>query len=100
MRFILAIIFIAFSAYTAWIVWEFGYLSVFQVTLQQHPSTQVLLDLFIGVGLLFVIMLVDHYRSGRSLKKVLPFVLLTGVFGSLGPLLYFIFYPQLLKFKD
>lgn len=98
-RLLLGTVLVPFSIYTGWIAWEFGYTSVFEVTLREHPSTQVLIDLFIAGGLLFVIMVLDNQRSGRSFRKILPYAIVTCLLASIGPLLYFIVYPDLLKFK-
>lgn len=96
MRLMLGAILILFSAYTGWIVWEFGYLSVFEVSLREHPSTQVVVDLFVTGFILFLVMIADNRRRGRPLKKVLPFLVL-GIFaGSIGGLLYFLINPDLL----
>lgn len=97
MKFLLLIILVLFSLYTGWIVWEFGYVSVFEVTLREHPSVQVLIDLIIACGLLTLIMIIDNQRSGRSFRKVAPFVIVTAFAGSIGPLLYFLVYSNLLK---
>jgi hypothetical protein len=99
MRLLLGLVLVLFSAYTGWIVWQFGYTSVFEVTLQQHPSTQVLLDLYIAGSILFWLMIVDNKRQGRSFKKVLPYLTVTLFFGAIGPLIYFLVYPDLLKLK-
>lgn len=97
MRFFLITVLAIFSIYTGWIVWEFGYTSVFEVSLREHPSTQVLVDLFITGGILLTIMVLDNQRNGRSFRKVVPFVIVTLLAGSIGPLLYFIIYTDLLK---
>lgn len=90
MRSTLILILVAFSCYTAWIGWEFGYLSVFTETLDKHPSTQALLDLVIAAVLLLFVMIADNRRRGRDFKNVLPYVITTLLLGSIGPLLYFI----------
>lgn len=95
MRVILGTILILFSIYTGWIAWEFGYTSVFEVSLREQPSTQVLIDLFIAGGLLFVIMILDNRKRGRSFGKIIPFAIVTALGGSIGPLLYFTVYPDL-----
>lgn len=99
MRIILATVLVLFSIYTGWIVWEFGYTSVFEVSFREHPSTQVVVDLFVTGGILLLVMILDNQRSGRPFRKVLPFALATIFAGSIGPLLYFLFYPSLLKSK-
>jgi hypothetical protein len=99
MKFLLTIVLVLFSVYTGWIVWEFGYTSVFEVSFREHPSTQAVVDLFVMGGVLLLVMIFDNQRSGRPLHKILPFVLLTIFAGSIGPLLYLLFYPSLLKSK-
>jgi hypothetical protein len=100
MRFLLGTVLVLFSVYTGWIVWEFGYTSVFEVTLREHPSTQALIDLLIACGLLFFVMILDNRRSGRPFRKVAPFAIITILAGSIGPLLYFLVYSNLLKSKS
>ena len=69
-------------------------------SLREHPSTQVLIDLWIARGILFFIMILDNQRNGRSFRKVVPFAIITFLLGSIGPLLYFMVYSNLLKSKD
>jgi hypothetical protein len=100
MRLLLGTVLVLFSLYTGWIVWEFGYTSVFEVSLREHPSTQALVDLFISCGLLLFIVIFDNRRNGRSLQKVAPFAILTILLGAIGPMLYFLVYPNLLRIVD
>lgn len=97
MKILLILVLALFSAYTGWVAWEFGYLSVFEVSLREHPSTQAIIDLWIACGLLFLIIFADHLRSGRPLIHFVPFAIVTSIFGAIGPLLYFICYSDLLK---
>ena len=99
MRLFLGVVLLVFSAYTAWVAWQFGYTSVFTVCFSAHPSAQALLDLFIAAGMLTFIMIVDNHRSGRSFLSLLPYLILALVFASIGPLLYFLIHPELLTFK-
>lgn len=99
MRFMLITVLAIFSIYTGWIVWEFGYTSVFEVSLREQPSTQVLVDLFVMGGILLAIMILDNQRNGRPFRKVAPFVVVTLLAGSIGPLLYFIVHADLLKYN-
>lgn len=98
-RLLLGTILALFSLYTGWIIWEFGYTSVFEVSFRQHPSIQVVIDLWIACGLLFFIMILDNQRNGRSLRTVAPYAIITVLAGAIGPLLYFIVYSDLLKSK-
>lgn len=99
MRIILILVLTFFSIYTGWIAWEFGYTSVLESALREHPTTQVLIDLFIMGGLVLAIMISDNQKSGRTFLQLLPYVILTALLGAIGPLLYFIFYTDLLKAK-
>lgn len=100
MRIILIIVLAIFSIYTGWIAWEFGYTSVFTSSLKEHPSTQVLVDLFVMGSLVLAIMIFDNQRAGRSFRQVAPFVTITMLAGAIGPLLYFIVHGDLLKSKE
>lgn len=105
MRIILIIVLAIFSIYTGWIAWEFGYTSVFTSSLKEHPSTQVLVDLFVMGSLVMgslvlAIMIFDNQRAGRSFRQVAPFVTITMLAGAIGPLLYFIVHGDLLKSKE
>ncbi|MGB1557384.1 MAG: hypothetical protein ACPHCJ_06325 [Oceanococcaceae bacterium] len=74
----------AFAAYTAYVIWQVGYIGIF--TGQFHVAgMQVLLDLVIVCGLAILWMIQDARRSGR---QVWPYVLLTLTAGSFGPLIY------------
>ncbi len=99
MKLVLIIVLAIFSLYTGWIAWEFGYSSVFESALKEHPSTQVLIDLFVMGGLVLAIMISDNQKSGRTFRQLMPYVILTALLGAIGPLLYFIVYTDLLKSK-
>jgi hypothetical protein len=94
MRFLIAMTLFAFSSYSAWVVKEFGYMSVFYGSLSSHPTSQVLFDLIIAGGLLALLMIADNQRQGRPFMKAVPFLLTTVALGSIGPLLYFLIYPE------
>lgn len=100
MKLLLGTILVLFTIYTGWIAWEFGYTSVFEVSFREHPSTQAIIDLWIACGLLFFIMILDNQKSGRPFQKVAPFAIITILAGSIGPLLYFLVYSDLLKLKS
>jgi hypothetical protein len=97
MRGFIGFVLLAFSLYTGWIAWEYGYTSVFEMAFREQPTTQAVVDLWIACGLLFFIMILDNRRNGRSLREVAPFAIVTVLAGSIGPLLYFFFYPDLLQ---
>ncbi|TNE44285.1 MAG: DUF2834 domain-containing protein [Deltaproteobacteria bacterium] len=99
MRWILGVVLVAFVAYTTWVAWKFGYTSVFTVCFRAHPSTQALVDLWIAGGVLGYIMIVDHLKNGRSFLSLSPYLALTLLLASVGPLLYFMVYPDLLTLQ-
>lgn len=99
MRPLLATVLFLFSVYTGWIVWEFGYTSVFEVSFREHPSTQAVIDLFVTGFVLMLVMIADNQRSGRPFRAVVPFLVAGLLAGAIGALLYFLFYPNLLKAK-
>lgn len=75
----------AFAALNAWVVYEHGYVGFFEQVLANSATVAVLVDLTIALGLVTVWLWGDARDRGVS---PLPYVLLTAVFGSVGPLLY------------
>ena len=68
---------------------SFGY------ELVSSPDTaQVVFDLYIMALLAIIWMYDDNKRKGKSTVYVIPFVVLTLVFVSIGPLLYLVLAPQ------
>ena len=81
-----------FSLYTAWTlsIAEQSLLA-FGLGLLSRPDTaQVVIDLYRLAALACVWMYRDARGKGRSLASVLPYLLLTAVFVSIGPLLYIV----------
>jgi hypothetical protein len=83
---------LGFSLYTLFTLltaeqslWAFGR------ELMSRPDTaQVVIDLYLMALLACVWMYRDTRRRGRSVASVVPYVLLTVVFVSVGPLLYLV----------
>lgn len=64
---------------------------VFGLELMSRPDTaQVVIDLYLMAVLACVWMYRDTRQRGRSLASLVPYVLLTAVFVSVGPLLYIV----------
>lgn len=84
-RLLLLDVFIAFGLYSAWVLWDVGYIGIFTSHLSNAGGIQVLCDLTIALGLVCVWMVNDARSRCRN---PWPFVLLTLVAGSFGPLLY------------
>lgn len=83
---------LGFAAYTGYTMWTAQQsLMAFGVGLMSSPDTaQVVIDLYLLAVLACVWMYRDARARGRSLTAVLPYLLVTAVFVSLGPLLYIV----------
>ena len=84
-RLLLILVLLGFSALTAVALWQHGYWGIFAPLLQSTAGAQVLVDLVIALGLVMVWMWRDARAQGRV---VWPWLLLTLVAGSFGPLGY------------
>ena len=84
-RLLLSLVLRGFSALTAVALWQHGYWGIFAPLLQSTAGAQVLVDLVIALGLVMVWMWHDARAQGRV---VWPWLLLTLVAGSFGPLGY------------
>jgi hypothetical protein len=84
---ILAVVLADFAAFTAWAIWQHGYIGVFQLALSSWATSLLMFDLVIALGLVLVWMIGDSRERGLAF---LPYALLTLAFGSVGPLLYLI----------
>ncbi len=76
---------ILFGAYSLVPVYQFGYAGVFRETFANSATTQVSLDLIIALSLICAWMWTDAKQNGWS---PIPFIVITIVAGSFGPLLY------------
>ena len=66
-------------------------LMAFGLELMSRPDTaQVVIDLYLRVALACVWMCRDARARGKPLASVLPYLLVTAVFVSIGPLLYIV----------
>ncbi|MBV6659379.1 DUF2834 domain-containing protein [Pseudomonas yamanorum] len=66
-------------------------LMAFGLELVSRPDTaQVVIDLYLMAALACVWMYRDARARGKSLASVLPYLLVTAVFVSIGPLLYIV----------
>ncbi len=91
MRTLLIVVTAVFCAFTAWIVSRTG-LTGFYAQLADSPAAwQVLTDITIALGLVLIWMWRDARAHGRAFW---PYVPLTLVLGSIGPLLYLLLRPD------
>jgi Protein of unknown function DUF2834 len=80
-----------FVAFTAWVVFEHGYLGFFEFLLGTAIGVQVFIDLAIALALFTVWMVRDARARGVS---PVPYFVLTLFLGSIGPLLYLALRPE------
>ena len=87
---LLLITLILFSALTALALWQHGYWGIFEPLLRSTAGLQVLVDLVIALTLFMAWMWGDARRLGRN---PWPWIALTLLTGSFGPLLYLLGRP-------
>ncbi|MFG6414468.1 DUF2834 domain-containing protein [Roseateles sp. DC23W] len=86
-----AAVFAAFGAYSLYVMWELGYVGLWEACMANIGTWQLLLDFIILSGLALVWMVGDARRTGRT---VWPYALITVSAGSFGPLLYLLLAPR------
>lgn len=88
---VLLLVLVPFSALSAVAVWQHGYVGIFLFQFQSWAGAQVLADLVIALGLFIAWMWRDARRTGRN---PWPWLVLTLLAGSFGPLLYLLTAPR------
>ncbi|OAS14185.1 hypothetical protein AYO08_05690 [Pseudomonas putida] len=85
-------ILVPFSLYTGWtmLIAEQSLLAFGLALLARPDTAQVVIDLYLMAGLAGCWMVRDNRMRGSAGIAVLPYLLLTVVFVSLGPLLYLV----------
>lgn len=78
---------IGFSAFSVYVVYQYGYIGLFEQLLANAATIQAFLDLTIALSLVMLWMWGDARKQGIS---PLPYVALTLTLGSIGPLLYLV----------
>ncbi|MDQ3201520.1 MAG: DUF2834 domain-containing protein [Pseudomonadota bacterium] len=83
---------IAFSGYTLSVMMQTEQSLIdFGISLMSRPDTaQVVIDLYLLATLAGIWMYRDARKRGQSGWSVLPYLLITAVFVSVGPLLYLV----------
>lgn len=79
---------IGFSIPTCLALAAYGYVGFFRAALTNLANLQVFIDLSIALALINLWMIQDTRRRGDSLLSLLPYLLISLLFGSYGPLLY------------
>ena len=83
----IGVVLLAFADLNAYVVWQYGYVGFFQLVMANAATVAAFVDLTIALLLVTVWMWRDASRHGIG---VLPYVALTAVLGSVGPLLYLV----------
>jgi hypothetical protein len=83
----LGIVLMDFAALTAYVTYEYGITGIIQLATANLVTILLFTDLVIALGLVSLWMLRDARERGVS---ALPYLALTLMFGSIGPLLYLI----------
>jgi hypothetical protein len=78
---------IALGVITAVAIWQDGFIEIFAAIAHSYGSMQIFADLVIAMTLVLVWMWRDAKNTGRN---IWPWIGITLVSGSFGPLLYFI----------
>ena len=87
-RLLAILILIPFTVLSAYALWDVGYLGIWDYQRHSSAGWQVIVDLVIAIALILVWLVPDARKAG---KNPWPWVILTLVTGSFGPLLYLIF---------
>jgi len=81
----LVVALIVFGLFSSYVMWEVGYLGIWRAGLANLGAMQILADLVIMGTLLLALLWRDARTSGR---RFWPYVVVTYLAGSFGPLLY------------
>lgn len=82
---LVALVLLAFGGFSMFVMWEIGYLGIWQAGISGLGEMQVLVDLVIACAIIGMWMLVDAPERGIS---PWPYLALVLVGGSLGVLVY------------
>ena len=83
----IGLLLLAFADLNAYVVWQHGYLGFWQLVTANAATVAAMVDLTIALALVSIWMWRDARRRNVS---PLPYLALTAVFGSVGPLLYLV----------
>lgn len=78
---------VPFTALTAAAVWQNGFLGIFEYQFKNFGGVQVLIDLIIALSF-FIVWMWNDAKNGK--RNPWPWIMLTLVAGSFGPLFYLI----------
>ena len=88
LRIIIISVLLPFTILTAATLWKQGFIGLFAEQLSTFSGWQVWIDLVIALTLFMVWMWNDAKKAGRN---PLPYIVITLIAGSFGPLFYLLF---------
>jgi|JI6StandDraft_1071083.scaffolds.fasta_scaffold559243_1 hypothetical protein len=93
---ILSVLTFDFLALTGYAIYQHGYLGIFERVAESSATILLAVDLLLALGMVVGWMWVDANRHGL---RVWPYLLLSALLGSAGPMLYLIRRESLLARK-
>jgi len=91
MRAAIAVVLVAFSAYSTLVVWEHGYVGFFRVVGETSAGKQALIDLALSVFIACGWLIQDARSRG---VRAWPYVVAACIAGSIGLMLYLVMRPS------
>ena len=91
---VLLVLFTGYTAYTMSIA-EQSLLSFGYQLISSPDTAQVVIDLYIMAVLTLIWMYQDIKERGKTIRYWIPYMLLTLIFVSIGPLLYIVLRPNI-----
>lgn len=82
---LLWIVLVSFSVFSTWVMWDIGYLGIWQAGIVSNGSLQILLDL--GIACLIICSWIIGDARARGVNPV-PWVIATFSIGTIAPLAY------------
>ncbi len=86
LRMLSIVLLVPFTALTGYALYDIGFMGVFEHQFSNSGGLQVWIDLAIAVTLILFWLVPNAKRTGRN---PWPYVIITMIAGSFGPLLYF-----------
>jgi hypothetical protein len=84
-RIVVGLVLLAFADLNAYVVWHYGYSGFLELATANAATIAVLVDLTIALSFISIWMWRDARRRGIT---VVPYLAVTALLGSIGPLLY------------
>src|SRR5262245_6775968 len=90
-RIAIGLVLFAFADLNAYVLWHYGYMGFWEAVTANAATIATVVDLTIALSFVLVWMWRDARRRGITL---VPYVALTALLGSIGPLLYLVIHGR------